>query len=127
MKAPCTKQQVIDYAKEQGYTIDIVDFWTYWEQREWKYGKPPNLRELKIWKAYVTRSCDKGWHGAKPIPKPKPLPEPRPNITPATDEQKARIKAGMKRIGKKPDYGFRSNRVLEQKRQKAVKKLEQEK
>ena len=123
MKSPCTKQQVIDYAKEQGYTIDIVDFWSYWEIREWQYVQGRKTRYLRRWKSYVTRACSKGWHGTQLIPKPKPLPEPRPEITPATDEQKARIRAGMKRIGKKVVYSATEAIVLEQKRQKAIKKL----
>ena len=125
MKAPpFTKQELADYVKERGYTADIDSWYLWYEKTEFHYVQGKLRIPLKNWRADVNLKLKTGKFSAKPIPKPKPLPEPRPSITPATDEQKAEIKAKMKQIGKRPDYGFRSNRVLEQKRQQAVKKLE---
>lgn len=70
-KAPCTRQEIIDYAKSLGFTINIVDFWNSWEQKEWQYVTGGRLRPLKNWKSYVTRACNKGWHGATRIPPPR--------------------------------------------------------
>lgn len=123
MKVSFTKQELADYIKERGYVTDqksMDDWYDWFVTRDFCYFPGKQKVKLVNWKNYVNIQLRNGKFNTKLIPKPKPLPEPRPGIIPATDEQKAKIRASMKRIGRKPDYGFRSNKIFEQQRQQAL-------
>ena len=125
-KPPFTKQELIDYVTERGYIADY-DAWFLWYERNgfcYLYGK--HLFPLKNWKSDVNMKLRNKSFNARPIPKPvepKPKePEAKPEI--ATLEQRRRIKEMLCGIGKKPNYGFRSSAVTEQRRQMNARKLE---
>jgi hypothetical protein len=121
---PPTHKEVLAYGSELGYEwVDADKFIDSYSTKGWMVGKT----KMKDWKAALRNAIRDGWVRVRRKPTPPPqktwkceIPEEKL----ATPEQRAEIREKYKHILKSCDYGFRSNKVKEQKRQMNIRKLE---
>ncbi len=104
MSEPFTKQEMIDYIKERGYTADTETMWLWYEKTEFKYALGKCLVKLKNWKADINLKLRSGKFNAKKIEVPKPE-QPKEKIEVASPEQRRKIREQINNLADsmKPD------------------------
>ena len=121
---PFTKDELTAYIAERGYTADVMTWYDWYEKTEFCYVQGRMRIPLKNWKADVNMKLRHGKFSAKPIIKPQPKQEkPEETVEVASLEQRQKIKSMLSGIGKRPFYGFRSNKVLDAKRRENLDKM----
>lgn len=103
-----TAQELAGYVKKCGYAADTRKMYQWYVDHSFRYRSGKRWYNLKNWKIDVRHKLKYGKFNATKIP------------TGQQANQRKQIVKKLDKMFKRPYYGFRSTRVFEQKRQKAI-------